>query len=83
MRSKVFIILFLVVGSCWAMAAKKMPVKTTTKTENFESQLVEGQIYRPDLSVVTGDTDKRGFGVLRLRSSFEDHAKNDRGELIK
>ncbi len=58
-------------------------VKAPTKTEDFDSQLVEGQVYRPDLSVVTGDTDNHGFGVLRLRKNFKDHAKNDHGELIE
>ncbi len=38
----------------------------------FDSQLVEGQIYRPDLSVVTGDTVLGGMDLLRLRKDFKD-----------
>ena len=64
-------------------AAPSVKIKAPTKAENFDSQLVEGQVYRPDLSVVTGDTDSNSFGVIRLRANFEDHAKNDNGEAIK
>lgn len=38
----------------------------------FGDQLVEGQIYRPDLSVVTGDAAEGRKGLLRLRKNFVD-----------
>ncbi len=44
------------------------------KQESFDAQVVEGQVYRPDLSVVTGDTSLGGFGMLKLRNDFVDHA---------
>lgn len=53
------------------------------KNHNFDSQVVEGQIYRPDLSVVTGDTDMSNMGVLRLRYNFADHLSLEVGEEIK
>lgn len=64
-------------------ASPSVKIKAPLKAENFDSQLVEGQIYRPDLSVVTGDTDANSFGVIRLRTNFEDYAKRDKGEAIK
>lgn len=60
-----------------AKATAKKNIKYTSTSESFDSQLVEGQIYRPDLSVVTGDTEADSFGVVRLRKNFEDHAKYD------
>jgi len=50
------------------------------KQENFDAQVVEGQIYRPDLSVVTGDTSLGGNGALKLRDDFIDHAQLEREE---
>ncbi len=61
---------------------KKGKIGKTT-SEDFSSQVVEGQIYRPDLSVVTGDTDADSWGVIRLRKDFRDHAQFDKGEAIK
>ena len=63
--------------------APSVKIKAPTKAENFDSQLVEGQVYRPDLSVVTGDTDSNSFGVIRLRANFNDHSKLEKGEAIK
>jgi len=67
-------------------AATKTEKKTKYvkgKDVNFDSQLVEGQIYRPDLSVVTGDTELGGTGVLRLRKDFADRAVSENGEVKK
>ena len=50
---------------------------------SFDQQLVEGQIYRPDLSVVTGDRMEDSDGLLRLRQDFGDHAADEAGEVIK
>ncbi len=65
--------------------ASQLPTKVaaTTKQENFDSQLVEGQVYRPDLSVITGDNGQDSFGVLRLRNDFDDHIRNEEGKEIK
>lgn len=82
--NKLSIGLITILISIVAFAAKDtVKVKGPSKAENFDSQLVEGQIYRPDLSVVTGDTDSNSFGVIRLRANFDDHAKNEKGEVIK
>ncbi|HEX4924067.1 MAG TPA: hypothetical protein VFV50_08275 [Bdellovibrionales bacterium] len=50
------------------------------KDVNFDSQVVEGQIYRPDLSVVTGDTALGGFGALKLRDDFKDRVASENAE---
>lgn len=53
------------------------------KDLSFDSKTVEGQIYRPDLSVVTGDTDLEGEGLLRLRSHFMDRLTSEAGGELK
>ncbi len=82
---KIYIlILFL---ATLATAAEKSMVKTKSAAKNgpmsFDNQLVEGQIYRPDLSVVTGDTSMTGTGVIRLRKNFYDHEQFETQQEIK
>lgn len=57
--------------------------KSKGKSHSFESQLVEGEIYRPDYSVVTGESPTEGWGVIRLRAKFDDHARTDAEEAKK
>ncbi len=52
------------------------------KNMSFDETLVEGQVYRPELSVVTGDTVLGGLGMLRLRPDFADRELDDKGEAI-
>ena len=52
------------------------------KKMSFDSQVVEGEVYRPDYSVVTGEAPGEGWGVLRLRSSFRDHTATDAQEAV-
>ncbi len=61
---KYFIVSFFICSVSFATESKKNMA--------FDSQLVEGQIYRPDLSVVTGDTVLGGMDLLRLRKDFKD-----------
>ena len=49
------------------------------KDLSFDSQVVEGNVYRPELSVVTGDTELGGTGVLRLRTELKDHISLEMG----
>jgi hypothetical protein len=79
----IFAMITILMSTTTFAAKDTVKVKGPSKAENFDSQLVEGQIYRPDLSVVTGDTDSNSFGVIRMRANFDDHAKNDKGEVIK
>ena len=50
------------------------------KEVNFEELLIQGQIRRPEISVVTGDTDNGTDGLLRLREDFLDRVAEDQGE---
>jgi len=84
--SILFVLLFSLITSAeteHSDSSRKVKIKNPAKAENFDSQLVEGQVYRPDLSVVTGDTEDNSFGLIRLRANFDDHTKNDNNELIK
>ena len=50
------------------------------KEVNFEELLIQGQIRRPEISVVTGSTEKGTDGLLRLREDFLDRVAEDQGE---
>jgi len=50
------------------------------KELNFEQLVIEGQLKRPELSVVTGDSDENGNGLLRLRENFVDRMAEAAGE---
>jgi hypothetical protein len=50
------------------------------KDINVEELGIEGQLKRPELSVVTGDSDENGNGLLRLRENFVDRLAEDAGE---
>jgi hypothetical protein len=50
------------------------------KDLNFEQLVIEGQLQRPELSVVTGDSDENGNGLLRLRENFVDRMAEAAGQ---
>ncbi len=70
-------ILMLLVFSVMAAGPGK---KAKDANLNFDGQVVEGEVYRPEYSVVTGEAPGEGWGVLRLRTDFKDHAQTDRLE---
>ncbi len=75
-------IIFLLCLSSVAFAAPTAPPagadeKLKRQMSFNNNQLVEGEIYRPDYSVVTGESPGEGWGVLRLRTSFRDHKATD------
>lgn len=49
----------------------------------FESLLIQGQVQRPDISIVTGDGGEDLDGLLRLRQDFTDLMAMDQGEVIQ
>ncbi len=53
------------------------------KNIQFESLLIQGQVQRPDISIVTGDAGNDLDGLLRLRNDFIDLMAMDAGEEIK
>ncbi len=53
------------------------------KDVNFDELLIQGQLKRPELTVVTGNTAQGTDGLLRLRENFLDQTQNDIGEEIQ
>jgi hypothetical protein len=47
---------------------------------NFENLLIQGQLQKPNLTVVTGDVKQGGDGLLRIRKNFLDRMAEDFGE---
>jgi hypothetical protein len=67
-----------------AFASKTDKLKDDSKKGMaFDSQTVEGEVYEANYSVVTGELPGEGWGVLRLRSDFKDHARTDSEEAKK
>ena len=60
-------------------AASKIHYKTG-KDVNFEELLIQGQLKRPEVSVVTGNIRQGADGLLRLRENFLDRVSQDAGE---
>lgn len=50
------------------------------KDVNFEELLIQGQLQRPEISVVTGNSQEGTDGLLRLRDNFLDRVASDFGE---
>ncbi len=53
------------------------------KTVDFEQLLIQGELKRPEISVVTGASEKGDEGLLRLRENFVDRLSADSGEEVK
>jgi hypothetical protein len=52
------------------------------KDINFEELVIQGQLKRPEISVVTGNVNEGDDGLLRLRENFMDRIAEDVGEEI-
>ena len=52
------------------------------KEIRFDELLIQGQMKRAEMSLVTGDQAEFSNGLLRLRENFLDHAALDLGEEI-
>ena len=52
------------------------------KELNFDQLIIEGQMKRPELSVVTGDDEQGANGLLKLREDFIDKMTVDASEQI-
>lgn len=53
------------------------------KDVNFEELLIQGQLKRPEIMVVTGNTHQGTDGLLRLRENFLDKTTAEIGEEIQ
>ena len=85
MKMLMLTVLVLTGASLWAatpaVEAPSPSVKYKAgKDLNFEQLVIEGQLKRPELSVVTGDSDENGNGLLRLRENFIDRMAEAAGE---
>lgn len=47
---------------------------------NFEKLLIQGQLRKPTVTVVTGSVQQGGDGLLRIRKEFMDRVAADFGE---
>ena len=52
------------------------------KNIQFESLLIQGQLQRPDISIITGDGGEDMDGLLRLRNDFTDLMAAGQGEAL-
>lgn len=53
------------------------------KELSFEELLIQGQLARPEIAVVTGNSQQGTNGLLRLRENFLDRMTADAGEEIQ
>ena len=53
------------------------------KDVDFEKMLIQGELKRPEISVVTGNPDESLDSLVRLREDFLDRMTADMGEEIK
>jgi len=76
-------------GVAWAQEAQRnqssvSQVKYRSGKEiRFDELLIQGQMKRAELSVVTGDPWEVSDGLLRLRENFLDHASLDLSEEVQ
>ena len=74
----IFIIMLLISLPVLAEDAENKDLKNI----QFESLLIQGQVQRPDIDIVTGDAGGEMDGLLRLRENFTDLMAKDLGEEI-
>ena len=65
-----------------SIAAASQVKYKSGKELRFDELLIQGQMKRAEISVVTGDAAEISDGLLRLRENFLDHASADLGEEI-
>jgi hypothetical protein len=88
LRNLITAIVSLAVPSAWAATEPAKPAATEAgkvryksgKDVNFEELLIQGELKRPELSVVTGNVRQGSDGLLRLRENFVDRITMDAGE---
>ncbi len=71
------------IGLISTMAHAQVEQGKDVRNIQFESLLIQGQVQRPDLSVITGNGEGEGDDLLRLRDQFSDLMAADQGEVIE
>ncbi len=66
-----------------AFAAEEKKHYKAGKDIDFEALIIQGQLKRPELSVVTGDAAQGTDGLLRMRENFIDQMALDQGEDVQ
>lgn len=82
-----FLAMVLLVSGLSATAVEKETAGNVryrkAKDVNFEELLIQGQLRRQEIAVVTGDAQDGTDGLLRLRENFLDRVADDAGEEIR
>ena len=88
-KTRIFLAILVLPEIFWAQGPP--PDKDSTKPKvrytrgqklEFESLLIEGQLKRPEMSVVTGNAGGEDDGLLKLREHFVDQIAMEAGEAI-
>lgn len=84
---KAFLVLSILLTTCFTYADEDKSADTQKgvrykkgKDVNFEDLLINGQLRRQDITVVTGNDTQTTDGLLRLRENFLDRTMSDFGE---
>lgn len=83
LRSWTIVVLTVITTAFSAIAEEPTAAKvkySAGKDVNFEELLIQGQLKRPEISVVTGNVKDGANGLLRLRENFLDRVTSDSGE---
>jgi hypothetical protein len=67
---------------CFSAFSAEVEENKDLKNIQFESILIQGEVQRPDIAIVTGDAGEDLDGLLRLRQDFSDLMAMDQGEVI-
>jgi len=90
MKTQILVLLAFMVGSGAAFAEETPSAAQQAqsgkviykkgKDVNLDELLIQGQLKRPDITVVTGNAGQEGDGLLKLRENYIDRLSIDFGE---
>lgn len=85
MRRSICLIIFIFSVAGFSKVDEQKSKTRYKKNEDidFSALLIEGQLQRPEIGVVTGNVKEGGDGLLRLRENFLDKMAVDYGENIQ
>ncbi len=72
--------IMMIMLTSFTLSAKAEVKYSAGKDVNFEELLIQGQLKRPEISVVTGNVKQGADGLLQLRENFLDRVTSDSGE---
>jgi hypothetical protein len=78
-----FSLLLLFIFSIQSLRAEDETKYSGGSKLDFEALLIEGQVKRPEVSVVTGDLDSEIEGLIRMREDFVDKMSLNLGEELQ